>query len=142
MCPPVQKKSPLLALLFLCLALGVAAPAAAQDYPPLREPLEIEQVPGAPIYYTVGNPGVPSQENQGNTSNAGFVITSAGVVVFDALGTPSLGLALLQAIRGRTSQPIRYNVVSHYHADHIYGLAGVPRLYRHDHHRPGPGPRI
>jgi glyoxylase-like metal-dependent hydrolase (beta-lactamase superfamily II) len=122
MCPPVQKKSPLLAPLFLCLALGAAAPAAAQDYPPLREPLEIEQVPGAPIYYTVGHPGVPSQENQGHTSNAGFVITSAGAVVFDALGTPSLGLALLQAIRERTGEPIRYNVVSHYHADHIYGL--------------------
>ena len=60
MCPPVQKKSPLLALLLLCLALGTAAPATAQDYPPLRDPLEIEQVPGAPIYYTVGHPGVPS----------------------------------------------------------------------------------
>ena len=42
--------------------------------------------------------------------------------MFDALGTPSLGWNLLQAIRKVTDLPVRYNVVSHYHADHIYGL--------------------
>ena len=42
--------------------------------------------------------------------------------MFDALGTPSLGWNLLQAIRKVTREPVRYNVVSHYHADHIYGL--------------------
>ena len=45
----------------------------------------------------IGSPGVPGKENQGNTSNAGFVVTGDGVVVFDALGTPSLGWALLAA---------------------------------------------
>jgi glyoxylase-like metal-dependent hydrolase (beta-lactamase superfamily II) len=107
----------------LALTLLVAAlPARAQDYAPLDVPLTIEQVPGAPIYYTIGHPGVPSHANEGHTSNAGFVITSKGVVVFDALGTPSLGWALLQDIRKRTAEPVRYNVLSHYHADHIYGL--------------------
>jgi glyoxylase-like metal-dependent hydrolase (beta-lactamase superfamily II) len=96
--------------------------AAAQDYPPLNEPLKIERVPGTPIFYTTGHPGIPSHVNQGHTSNAGFVITSKGILVFDALGTPSLGWALLQEIRKRTSLPVRYNVLSHYHADHIYGL--------------------
>ena len=105
----------------LFLAGGFAA-ASAQDYAPLNEPLKIEQVPGSPIYYTVGHPGVPGQANQGHTSNAGYVVTSAGVLVFDALGTPSLGWALLQDIRARTKEPVRYNVLSHYHADHIYGL--------------------
>jgi glyoxylase-like metal-dependent hydrolase (beta-lactamase superfamily II) len=101
---------------------GLAWAEDAGPYPPLREPLIIEQVPGAPIYYTLGNPGVPGQENEGHTSNAGFIVTSDGVVVFDALGTPSLGWNLLAAIRKATAQPVRYNVVSHYHADHIYGL--------------------
>ena len=64
----------------------------------------------------------PGKENEGNTSNAGFVVTSEGVVVFDALGTPSLGWALLQEIRKITDRKIRYVVASHYHADHIYGL--------------------
>ena len=102
-----------------------AAPGSteeAQPYPPLSRPLAIEQVPDKPIYYVVGNPGVPGKENEGHTSNAGFVVTSQGVVVFDALGTPSLGWNLLQQIRKMTEQPIRYVVVSHYHADHIYGL--------------------
>jgi glyoxylase-like metal-dependent hydrolase (beta-lactamase superfamily II) len=43
-------------------------------------------------------------------------------VVFDALGTPSLGWNLFEAIKKATNLPVRYNVVSHYHADHIYGL--------------------
>ena len=96
--------------------------ARAQTYAPLDTPLVVEQVPGHPIYYSIGNPGVPGRANQGNTSNAGFVVTADGVVVFDALGTPSLGWALLQKIRQTSGVPIRYNVVSHYHADHIYGL--------------------
>ena len=82
----------------LILALGLAlvwtrpggAASAAPPYAALTRPLAIEQVPGEPIYYTLGNPGVPDQANEGNTSNAGFIVTSDGVVVFDALGTPSL----------------------------------------------------
>jgi glyoxylase-like metal-dependent hydrolase (beta-lactamase superfamily II) len=110
------------------LAVAAAAPAAslsaqnATPYPPLQHPLAVEQVPGKPIYYVVGHPGIPGKDNEGHTSNAGFVVTSQGVVVFDALGTPSLGWDLLQRIRALTDQPIRYVVVSHYHADHIYGL--------------------
>ena len=112
------------ALIWLLPAIIYAgiAPAHAQNYAPLNEPLKIEQVPGAPIYYSIGHPGVPGQANEGNTSNAGFVVTSGGVLVFDALGTPSLGWALLQEIHKRTNEPVRYNVLSHYHADHIYGL--------------------
>ncbi len=103
-----------------CLATEVDAQTAA--YPPITIPLKIDQVPGKPIYYSIGNPGVPGKDNEGNTSNAGFVVTSDGVVVFDALGTPSLGWALLQQIHNVTDKKIRYVVASHYHADHIYGL--------------------
>jgi len=45
-----------------------------------------------------------------------------GIVVFDALGTPSLAAALLEHIRKINEQPIKFVVMSHYHADHIYGL--------------------
>src|SRR3974390_1336520 len=105
----------------ICVLTSVAS-LHAQDYASLDTPLEVLQVPGAPIYYSIGHPGIPSKLNQGNTSNAGFTITADGVVVFDALGTPSLGWALLQQIRKVTNKPVRYVVVSHYHADHIYGL--------------------
>jgi glyoxylase-like metal-dependent hydrolase (beta-lactamase superfamily II) len=63
-----------------------------------------------------------SAANRGFMSNAGFVVTDEGVVVFDALGTPALGRAMITAIRKVTQQPIRRVVVSHYHADHVYGL--------------------
>jgi len=126
----IIKSSPARQVAIVAL-LGVAAlmrfadaspvPAAA-PYPPLGRPLVVERVPDAPIYYSLGSPGIPDQQNEGNTSNAGFVVTADGVVVFDALGTPSLGWNLLDAIRKVTSAPVRYNVVSHYHADHIYGL--------------------
>jgi len=105
--------------------LGIGGAALAESpapYAPLTRPLAVEQVPSEPIYYTLGNPGVPNRDNEGNTSNAGFIVTADGVVVFDALGTPSLGWNLLEAIRKATSKPVRYNIVSHYHADHIYGL--------------------
>jgi glyoxylase-like metal-dependent hydrolase (beta-lactamase superfamily II) len=75
------------------------------------------------VWFVRGASGVPSQENRGHTSNAGFVITKEGVVVFDALGTPVLGEALLAEIRKRTAAPVRRVIVSHYHADHFYGLA-------------------
>ena len=93
-----------------------------EQYAPLGRPLTIEQVPEAKIFYSIGSPGIPGKENEGNTSNAGYVVTDDGVVVFDALGTPSLGWTLLQDIQKRTHKTIRFVVASHYHADHIYGL--------------------
>lgn len=63
-----------------------------------------------------------SSANEGFMSNAGFVVTDEGVVVFDTLGTAVLGQKLVDAIRTVTLKPIKRVIVSHYHADHIYGL--------------------
>ena len=63
-----------------------------------------------------------SADNQGFMSNAGFVVGSEGIAVFDTLASPALGEAMLEAIRGISDKPIRYIVTSHYHADHFYGL--------------------
>jgi glyoxylase-like metal-dependent hydrolase (beta-lactamase superfamily II) len=119
-----------LAAAVLALLVAPAVAQTTQPYPPLVTPLVVSQVPGEPIYYTLGSPGVPEQRNEGNTSNAGFVVTTDGVVVFDALGTPSLGWNLFEAIKKATNLPVRYNVVSHYHADHIYGLPSTARTIR------------
>jgi glyoxylase-like metal-dependent hydrolase (beta-lactamase superfamily II) len=108
-------------LLAACLVFTADA-QTVWPYPAITIPLKIDQVPGKSVWYSTGNPGIPGKDNEGNTSNAGFVVTSDGVVVFDALGTPSLGWALLQEIRKITDKKIRYVVASHYHADHIYGL--------------------
>jgi len=113
-------------LVLACALLGGMPAAAATPvetpYSAVSLPFELHQVPGVPVYYIEGLSGVPDSVNEGHTSNAGFVVTEAGVVVFDALGTPALGYRMLQRIREVTDKPIKYVVVSHYHADHIYGL--------------------
>lgn len=72
-------------------------------------------------YYIPGLSGAAT-EYEGFISNAGFIITTEGVVVFDALGTPSLANAMLKEIKKITDKPVKLVIVSHYHADHIYGL--------------------
>jgi glyoxylase-like metal-dependent hydrolase (beta-lactamase superfamily II) len=96
----------------LAFTLLMAPPAAA------LEPIKVSPS----TYYVRGDSGIPSQANRGHTSNAGFVVTRKDVVVFDALGTPVLGKELIDAIRKITPLPIRRVIVSHYHADHVYGL--------------------
>ena len=88
------------------------------------EPIRVSQN----VYYIRGESGVPSTANRGHTSNAGFAVTSDGVVVFDALGTPVLGQEFIAAIRKVTPLPIRRVIVSHYHADHFYGLPAFKAL--------------
>lgn len=73
-------------------------------------------------WYFGGESALASVQNKGFMSNAGFVVTNDGVVVFDALGTPALGRAMLAAIRKVTDQRVQRVIISHYHADHFYGL--------------------
>ena len=77
---------------------------------------------GAHSYYVLGEAGAASSANEGFMSNAGFVVTNTGVVVFDTLGAAVLGHKLVAAIGTVTDKPIKRVIVSHYHADHIYGL--------------------
>ncbi|WP_374659866.1 MBL fold metallo-hydrolase [Inhella sp.] len=79
-----------------------------------------EVAPG--VWFVQGESALGSGANRNFISNAGFVVTPAGVVVIDALGAPVLAEELIDAIRRVTLQPIRYVIVTHYHADHVYGL--------------------
>ena len=89
-------------------------------YPATDVEMELKQV-SEHVYYVQGQAGVAT-DNEGFISNAGFIVTDEGVVVFDALGTPSLANLLLTKIRSVTDKPILKVIMSHYHADHIYGL--------------------
>ena len=82
----------------------------------------------AHCYYVQGMAGAASSANQGYMSNAGFVVTHDGVVVFDALGSPPLGEELIRQIGKITHLPIKRVIVSHYHADHIYGLQAFKKI--------------
>lgn len=106
----------------LLLALLLASTAGiARDYPSIKSAVVALEVTPR-VYYVQGHPGIASAENEGYNSNAGFVVTGEGVVVIDALGTPALGNALLAAIRRVTPKPVRRVILTHYHADHFYGL--------------------
>lgn len=106
-----------------CL-IGLAAwllALAAAAQPVATVPMRAVQA-GAHSWYVEGQAGAATRENQGFMSNAGFVVTPAGVLVIDALGSPALARRLVDAIRGVTAAPIRRVIVTHYHADHYYGL--------------------
>ncbi len=103
----------LAALLFCSTAI-----AATDD---IDVPMKAKRI-GQYSYYIQGLSGAASAGNKGFMSNAGFVITREGVVVFDALASPPLAEKMLKLIRRITKQPIKLVIVSHYHADHYYGL--------------------
>ncbi len=107
--------------LILVLLLAWINCAQAEDYAAVSMHMTPIKV-GKHSYYVQGMAGAASSENQGFMSNAGFVVTPAGVVVFDTLGTPSLAAELVKQIHRITPLPIKYVIISHYHADHYYGL--------------------
>ena len=100
------------AALGLLLAAGVRAEAPAM----------VAQQVAPSAWYVEGVSALGSSANQNFISNAAFVVTPAGVVVIDALGSPALAERLLAEIRKVTPKPVTHVIVTHYHADHIYGL--------------------
>lgn len=76
-------------------------------------------------WYVQGLSALGSPANQNFVSNAGFVITPEGVVVIDALGSPALAQRLLAEIRKHTDKPVTHVILTHYHADHIYGVQAL-----------------
>ena len=111
-------------VLLAILVLAASSVAVAAEYPALQSKITPLKVTGR-VYYVQGAPGVASTANEGFNSNAGFVVTGAGIVVIDALGTPALGNALRVAIGNLSKEPIRRVILTHYHADHFYGLEAL-----------------
>ncbi len=107
-------------LFSLIILFGLSGLAHALDTS-ATVPMKAVKV-GQHSYYVEGRAGQASSENQGFMSNAGFVVTREGVVVFDSLGTVPLAQKMLGIIRRITPQPVKRVIVSHYHADHFYGL--------------------
>lgn len=112
----------------ICLPIGLlisqqgltASSISEEKYAPAAVDMNVQQV-SEHVYYVEGIPGIAT-DNKGFISNAGFIVTDDGVVVFDTLGTPSLANELVHKIKSITQQPIKKVIVSHFHADHIYGL--------------------
>jgi len=55
----------------------------------------------------------------GNTT---FVISDAGVVVFDGGGMPVMAEQIIAKVRSLTDKPVTHVVISHWHGDHNFGV--------------------
>jgi glyoxylase-like metal-dependent hydrolase (beta-lactamase superfamily II) len=119
------------ALIVICFADIPTAQAQTSSKPLVSADgtIQVKAIQVAPnTYFVQGVPEMGSKQNQNFISNAGFVVTPKGVVVIDALGSPVLAQKLIQEIRRITKQKIVAVVLTHYHADHVYGLQEFKRL--------------
>ena len=98
------------------LVLLMATAATAQS----ARPVPVRVAPDT--YMVQGVAALGSSANRNFISNAAFVVTRDSVVVIDALGSPVLAKELLEEIARITPKPVSHVVVTHYHADHVYGL--------------------
>lgn len=122
----------LVAALALGGAIGAAATASAQ---PRTAPQAVPDATGSMTarqvspsgWYVQGESALGSPANRNFISNAGFVVTREGVVAIDALGSPELARELIAEIRRKTGKPVTHVILTHYHADHIYGLQEFKR---------------
>ena len=56
--------------------------------------------------------------------NAGVIVGDDSVLICDALATPVMARSLIAEIRKITDKPIKYVVLSHYHAVRVLGASG------------------
>lgn len=107
------------------LFFGIAQAQTAKSI----DVIHLKPIQVAPhTYFVQGFPEMGSSANQNFISNAGFVVTPKGVVVVDALGSPILAKKLITEIARITSQKVVAVIVSHYHADHVYGLQEFKKI--------------
>jgi glyoxylase-like metal-dependent hydrolase (beta-lactamase superfamily II) len=106
-------------------AVFLSVPAWAQNEAPIN--LAPKQVSPS-VWYVQGESALGSQANKNFISNAAFIVGKEGVVVIDALGSPALAAGLIQAIAKITPLKVTHVIVTHYHADHIYGLQEFKKI--------------
>jgi glyoxylase-like metal-dependent hydrolase (beta-lactamase superfamily II) len=102
----------------LCISLFGAVDAA--EVPPIEIDMPLRKV-SEHVYYVQGAAGIAT-DNKGFISNAAAIVTDNAIAIVDALGSPSLAKRFVEELRTVSDAPIETVLVTHYHADHIYGL--------------------
>lgn len=113
------KKASMMSVLLLGVSMVMGSAAWAKA-PKTGVPMSLQAL-SERVYIVQGEAGIAT-DNAGFISNAGVILTGDGVIVIDALGTPALAEQLVGEIKKITDQPIKAVIVTHYHADHFYGL--------------------
>ncbi len=118
-------------------ALNYALPESAVDSDELPNVVLQSAAKASPLpYYEIardtyllfGNVGRVDRQNRGFNSNAGFVVTSTGVVLIDALGTPMLGERLIATVTSVTDKPITHLILTSLQPSHSLGSSAIARL--------------
>lgn len=105
-------------------AMLLALPLGASAQVPAAGALPQAQRISPHVLLFQGLSAAGSRENHNNISNAGLIETRGGWVLVDALGSPALARELLARLPTLSSppKPLSHVILTHYHADHIYGL--------------------
>lgn len=110
--------------LAVLLACGLVA-ACGWLPPPLFAALGLYQVqeiaPNVFVWIPDDVIDLESDPQFARAATAGFIVTSAGVVVIDTSNSPFHAREILYEIRRRTDQPIRYVINTSAAADHMLG---------------------
>jgi glyoxylase-like metal-dependent hydrolase (beta-lactamase superfamily II) len=99
-----------------CVAIVLTAisPRAGGDEGPFQ--FEFQEI--GPGVWAGIRPDGPRFPVMGNTT---FVISDAGVVVFDGGGMPAMAEQIIAKVRSLTDKPVTHVVISHWHGDHYFG---------------------
>jgi cyclase len=103
----------LLYAFLIALVLSNSVPAETGD------PFQFEFEEIATGVWAGVRPDGPRFPVMGNTT---FVISDAGVVVFDGGGVPVMAEQIIDKIRSITDRPVTHVVISHWHGDHNFGI--------------------
>lgn len=98
----------------LAAILALSGSALAADPGPFV--LDFEEI--APGVWTGVREDSARYPVMGNTT---FIISSAGVVVFDGGGMPAMADLVIEKIRSLTDKAVTHVVISHWHGDHFFG---------------------
>ena len=103
------------------------SPEALRKYVPLLPEVKAQMWKIDPtLGYAVKSVGGGVYVMSDNGWQSAFLVTSEGVIVFDA--PASYGKSIPSAIAKVTNQPIKYLVYSHAHKDHIGGAGGFKNI--------------